>query len=147
MQYVTISFVHFSSKQLIFVYKHTLGTERLVTGDCSVSALIYKSINFFFLFSTKQIGQRKRDVHKVSIKSKNHLKRIVIREWEAISLEICRNFVNSMHRRCVSVIRAEGYATKYWNLKCLMLICFFFLYKLKSSVRTEMWCKIGMFRL
>jgi hypothetical protein len=45
--YVTFLFVHFSSKQLIFVYKHTLGTERLVTGDCSVSALTYKSIYFF----------------------------------------------------------------------------------------------------
>ena len=78
-----------------------------------------------FLLSTKQIGQKKRGVHKVSIKSKNHLKRVVILEWEAISLEICRNFVNSMHRRCVSVTRAKGLATKYWHLKCLMLVCFF----------------------
>ena len=55
----------------------------------------------------------KRGVHKVSINSKNHLKTVVIREWEAISPEICRNLVNYMHRRCVSVIRAKGYATKY----------------------------------
>ena len=55
----------------------------------------------------------KRGVHKVSIKSKNHLKRVVIREWEVISPKICRNLVNFMHRRYVSVIRAKGYATKY----------------------------------
>ena len=54
-----------------------------------------------------------KGVHKVSIKSKDHLKRVVIQEWETISPEICRNLVNSMHRRCVSVIRAKGYATKY----------------------------------
>jgi len=42
--YVTFLFVHFNSKDLIFVYNHTLGTERLVTSDCSVSALTYKSI-------------------------------------------------------------------------------------------------------
>jgi len=52
-------------------------------------------------------------VHKVSIKSKNHLKRVLIWEWEAISPEICRNLVNYMHRLCISVIRAKGYATKY----------------------------------
>jgi hypothetical protein len=45
--YVTFLFVHFTSKQLVFVYKHTLGTERLATGDFSVSALPYKSIYFF----------------------------------------------------------------------------------------------------
>ena len=55
----------------------------------------------------------KRGIHKVSIKSKNRLKRSVIQEWEVISPEICRNLVNSMHRLCVSVIRAKGYATKY----------------------------------
>ena len=55
----------------------------------------------------------KRGVHKLSIKSKNHLKRIVIREWESIGPKICRNLVNFMHRRCVSVIRAKGYAIKY----------------------------------
>jgi hypothetical protein len=55
----------------------------------------------------------KRGVHKVIIRSNNHLKRVVIQEWEAISSEICRNLVNSMHRRCVSVIKAKGYATKY----------------------------------
>ena len=64
----------------------------------------------------------KRGVHKVSIKSKNHFGRVVIQEWEAISSEICRNLVNSMHRRSVSVIRARGYANKYWNLKCLMYV-------------------------
>ena len=69
----------------------------------------------------------RRGVYKMSIKSKNHLKRVVIREREAISPEICRNVVNSMHRRCVSVSRAKGYVTKYWNLKCLMLVYFFFL--------------------
>ena len=58
--YVTFPFVHFSSKQLIFVYKHTLSAERLATGDYSVSALTYKSI-YFFLPSTKQTGQKKRD--------------------------------------------------------------------------------------
>ena len=46
--YVTFLFVHFSSKQLIFVYKHTLGTERFATDDFSVIALTYKSICFFF---------------------------------------------------------------------------------------------------
>ena len=55
----------------------------------------------------------KMGAHKVSIKSKKHLKGVVIQEWEAISSEICRNLVNSMHRRCVLVIRAKGYATKY----------------------------------
>ena len=33
--------------QLIFVDKHTLGTERLATGVFNVSALTYKSIYFF----------------------------------------------------------------------------------------------------
>ena len=55
----------------------------------------------------------KRGVHKVSIKSNNHLKRFLIREWESISPEICKNLINSMHRRCVSVSRAKGYVTKY----------------------------------
>jgi len=31
--YVTFLFLHFSSKQLIFVNKHTFGTERLVIWD------------------------------------------------------------------------------------------------------------------
>ena len=67
----------------------------------------------------------KRGIHKVSIKSKNHLKRVVNREWEAINPEIWWNLVNSMHRQWVSVNRAKGYATKYWSLKCLMLVlCF-----------------------
>ena len=57
--YVTFVFVHFSSKQLIFVYNHTLGTERLVTGDCSVRAW-HTNQSTFFLLSTKQIGQKKR---------------------------------------------------------------------------------------
>ena len=51
----------------------------------------------------------KRGVHKL----KNHLKRVVIREWEVISLEICRNLVNFMHSCFVSVIRAKGYKNKY----------------------------------
>ena len=55
----------------------------------------------------------KRGVQKLSIKSKNHLKMDVIWKWETIRLEISRNLVNSMHRRCVSVIRAKGFATKY----------------------------------
>ena len=55
----------------------------------------------------------KRGVHKVSIKSKKHLKRVVIREWVAISPEICRNLVNYIHRLCLSVIRAKGYGSKY----------------------------------
>jgi hypothetical protein len=88
----------------------------------------------------------KRGFHKVSIKSKSHLKRAVIREWEHIIPEISRNLVNYVHRRCVSVIRAEIYATKYWNFKCLLLV-WFFLYKLESSVRTEMLRKIDMFSL
>ena len=79
----------------------------------------------------------KRGVHKVSIKT-NHLKRVVIWEWEAISCKTCRNLVNSMHRQFVSFIRAKGYATKYWNLRYLMLVCFFFL-------RTEILRKIDMF--
>ena len=45
--YVTFQFVPFSSKQLIFVYKHTLSTERLATVDFSVNALTYKSIYYF----------------------------------------------------------------------------------------------------
>ena len=52
----------------------------------------------------------KRVVHKVGIKSKDHLKRVVIQKWETIRPEICRNLVNSMHR---AVIRANDYATKY----------------------------------
>ena len=56
--YVTFPLVHFSSKQLIFVYKRTVCTERLATVDFSVSALTYKSIYFFFLLGTKQIGQK-----------------------------------------------------------------------------------------
>ena len=40
----------------------------------------------------------KRGVHKVSIKSKNHLKGVVIRECLSIGPEISRNLVNSMHR-------------------------------------------------
>ena len=68
----------------------------------------------------------KRGVHKLSIRSKNHLKRVVIQKWEATRPEICRNLVNSMHTRCVSVIRVKNYATKYWSLKCLMLVCFSF---------------------
>jgi len=55
----------------------------------------------------------KKCYHKVGIKSKNHLKRVVIREWEVVSPKIRRNLINSMHRRCVSVIRVKGYATKY----------------------------------
>ena len=42
--HVAFLFVHFRSKQLIFVYKHTVCTERLATGDCSDSALTFKSI-------------------------------------------------------------------------------------------------------
>ena len=75
----------------------------------------------------------KRVVHKVSIISKHHLKRVVIREWEAISPEICRHLANYMHRRCVLITRAKGNATKYWNMKC-RLVTFFFISKLKSSV-------------
>jgi hypothetical protein len=56
--YVTYLFVHFSSKQLIFVYKHTLRMERLATAVFSIRALTYKSI-YFFLLSTKLIGNRK----------------------------------------------------------------------------------------
>jgi hypothetical protein len=82
----------------------------------------------------------KRGVHKVNIKSKNHLKRVVIRKWEAISPEICRNLVTCMHRQCVSVIRNKGYATKYWNFMYLLLVCFFFqnwneVYEQKSYVK------------
>ena len=41
------SFSHFSVRTLQlqavdFCLQHTIGTERLVTGDCSVSALTYK---------------------------------------------------------------------------------------------------------
>ena len=57
--YVTFLFVHFNSKELIFVYKHTLGTERLVTSDCSVSALTDKSIYFFFSSVPIKLGKRK----------------------------------------------------------------------------------------
>ena len=45
--YVNFLFVHFSSKQLIFVRKHTLGTERLVTDDC-----IAIQISLFTFFSS-----------------------------------------------------------------------------------------------
>ena len=55
--YLKFLFVLFSSKELIFVSQNTLDTERLVTSDCSVSALIYKSI--FFLLSTNQIAKIK----------------------------------------------------------------------------------------
>jgi hypothetical protein len=73
----------------------------------------------------------------VSIKSKNHLKKVVIRECYAISPKIGRNLVNPMHRRRVLVIRANDYATKYRNLKRLD-VNMFFLSKPKSSVRIDM---------
>ena len=57
--YVTFRFVHFGSKHLIFVCKHTLRTERLATGDFSVSALTNKLL-YFFPLSSKQSGQQKR---------------------------------------------------------------------------------------
>ena len=50
----------------------------------------------------------KRGAHKVSIESKNHLKRVVIREWETISPEICRNLVNYMHRRCIQLLELKA---------------------------------------
>ena len=56
--YVTFLFVHFGSKQLIFVYKHTLCTECLATGYFSVSALTYKSIYFFFSSVPSKMGNR-----------------------------------------------------------------------------------------
>ena len=46
------------------------------------------NLPFVFLLSTKEIGQKKKGVHKVGIKSKNYLKSVVIGGWEAISLEI-----------------------------------------------------------
>ena len=49
----------------------------------------------------------KRGVHKVSIKSKNHLKKVVIREWEAISPEICRNLANYMHRHSFQLLELK----------------------------------------
>ena len=57
--YVIFHFVHFSSKQMIFVYKHTLATERLVTDVFSVSALTYKSIYFSFSSVPSKMGNRK----------------------------------------------------------------------------------------
>ena len=86
-------------------------------------------------------------VHNVSIKSKNHLKIVVIREWEATSPEICRNLVNPMHRRCVSVIRAKGYGNQILKFEVSDVSMFFFVSKLKSSIRTEMLRKIDMFWL
>ena len=83
----------------------------------------------------------KRGVHKVSIKSKYHLKRVVIRKWEAISLEICRNLVNSMHRRCVAGLCNQILKFEMSDVNML------FLSNLKSSVRTEMLRKIDMFWL
>ena len=56
--YVTFLFVHFSSKQLIFVYKHNLCTERLATGD--LCQCIDIQISLIFSLSTKQNGQQKR---------------------------------------------------------------------------------------
>ena len=67
----------------------------------------------------------------MSIKSKNHLKRVLIQEWEAISPEIYRNLVNYMLIRCVSVIKAKGFIFEVSSVNMR------FLSKLKSSVRTE----------
>lgn len=55
----------------------------------------------------------KQKVHQHKPKSIEELKTDVIREWEKIPPEECRKLVNSMHRRCKTIIKANCYASGY----------------------------------
>ena len=54
----------------------------------------------------------KRRVHSHNLQSKHELNRIVAEEWGKIDPLTCKNLVNSMQRRCKSVIKSRGYSSR-----------------------------------
>ena len=55
----------------------------------------------------------KRQVSSKNVSSKTELKQVVTEEWNKIQPSTCKRLVNSMQRRCVSVLKARGYSSTY----------------------------------
>lgn len=55
----------------------------------------------------------KRRINKRKIKNKQDLWKEVQQAWKSIPIETCRTLISSMPRRCQSVIKNNGYTTKY----------------------------------
>lgn len=55
---------------------------------------------------------------------KHNLQRVFViiqEEWVNIPLEVCRNLVHSMNRRCREVIKQNGYASYYLIKKYIQI--------------------------
>lgn len=58
-------------------------------------------------------GDVKNAVHEAKPPNAKELWKVVRDSWQAIPAERCHNLVDSLQRRCISVIKNNGYATKY----------------------------------
>ena len=61
-------------------------------------------------------GELVRKIYKngsVQFPTKKALKKAVLKEWSAIDIKFCRKLINSMPKRCYSVIKKDGGVTDY----------------------------------